>query len=89
MEIKRVILRTRQPIGDGDPGRCEIGFYRIENGMVVMCDDEGRSTGKRLALGPDDNPEQVARKLLREGWLKRRGDGDFNRPLVYEKFGVA
>jgi hypothetical protein len=88
MEIKQVILRTRQPAGD-DPGRCEIGFYKVEKNMVVMTDAEGRPTGKRLALGPGDDPERIARRLMRESWLKRSRDGDFNRPLAYPAIGLA
>jgi hypothetical protein len=88
MEIKQIILRTRQPVGD-DPGRCELGFYHVTNGMLVMCDAEGRPTGKRLALGSSDDPEGVARRLMRESWLKRTAGGDFNRPLAYQRTGVA
>ncbi len=88
MEIKHVIITTQQPRGD-DPGACEIGHYKVENGMVVMYDEDGRKTGKRYALSPGDDPDKVAGRLLRESWLKRGGEKDFNRPLVYPRSGVA
>jgi hypothetical protein len=87
-EIKAVIITTKQPRGD-DPGACEIGHYTVANGMVVMCDEDGRKTGKRLALGPGDDPDKVAGRLLREQWLRRGGESDFNRPLIYPRSGVA
>jgi hypothetical protein len=87
--IRSVWITTRQPQGDGDPGRCEIGFYKIEKGVVVMCDEDGHSTGKRLALGPGDDPDRVAKRLTREQWLRRGGESDFNRPLNYSRHGVA
>jgi hypothetical protein len=89
MEIKRVVVITKQPMGDGDPGRCEIGFYKIEKDMVVMCDEAGRSTGKRLALAPGDDPDRVAKRLTRESWLKRGGESDFNRPIRYPQSRLA
>ncbi|MFY9953780.1 hypothetical protein [Bradyrhizobium sp.] len=88
-EIKQVTITTRQPIGDGDPGRVEIGFYKITKSMIAMCDEDGRPTGKRLALGPGDDPKRIASKLLREQSLRRGGESDFNRPLNYPRSGVA
>jgi hypothetical protein len=89
MEIKQVIITTAQPIRDGDAGRCEIGFYKIEKGFVIMTDETGRATGKRLALGAGDSAERVAARLLREQWLRRGGESDFNRPLSYPRAGIA
>ena len=88
-DVKQIILRTQQPLGDDDPGRCEIGFYKVENAMVVLCDDEGRPTGKRLALGPDDDPGRIAHRLLREGWLKSAGTSNFGRPIGAVPRGIA
>jgi hypothetical protein len=79
--IKAVIITTQQPRGD-DPGACEIGYYKVENGFVLMCDENGRATGKKCQLIGED-AHRVAGRLLRETWAKRTGTSDFNRPLVY------
>jgi hypothetical protein len=81
-EIRQITITTASPLGDS-PGAVEIGFYRIDNDMVVMCDEAGRSTGKRLAIGSGDNPALIAARLLRDRWLQRCRDGDFNRKIVY------
>jgi hypothetical protein len=86
--IKSVIITTAAPRGN-DPGSCEIGFYTVAKGIVVMCTEEGRPTGKRLALGPGDDPDKVAGRLLRESWLKRGGENNFNRQIIYPRSGVA
>jgi hypothetical protein len=85
--IKQVIIITHHPVGDEDPGRVAIGFYQVINGMAVMCTEDGRPTGKRLAAG--DDPDKVAKRLTREAWLRRGGESDFNRPLVYGPSRVA
>ena len=71
------------------PARLKSAFYKIENGFVVMCDEAGRSTGKRLALGPGDDAHRIAGRLTREARLKRIGDGDFNRQITYGPSGVG
>jgi hypothetical protein len=89
MEIRHVII-TIKPPNDRDPvGACEIGFYQVENGMVLMCTEEGKPTGKKVRLGPGDDPEKVAGRLTREAWLRRGGESDFNRRLNYPRSGVA
>jgi len=38
-------------------------------------------------LTATDNPQVIAYRLTREAWLKRGGENDFNRPLVYGPSG--
>jgi hypothetical protein len=83
-EIKSTIISTARPTDRDPAGACEIGHYKVENGFVLMCSEDGKPTGRRLALNSGDNPERVAAKMLREQWLRRGGESDFNRPLHYE-----
>jgi hypothetical protein len=83
--IKAVIITTQRPRGD-DPGACEIGYYRVENGFVLMCDENGRLTGRKERLIGED-AQKVAGRLLREAWLKRASESDFNRVVSYPKTG--
>jgi hypothetical protein len=83
--IKAVIITT-QPARGNDPGACEIGYYKVENGFVVMCDENGRATGRKERLIGED-AQKVAGRLLREAWSKRATESDFNRPLVYSERG--
>jgi hypothetical protein len=83
--IKAVIITTKAPRGN-DPGACEIGHYKVENGFVLMCDENGRLTGKKRQLIGED-AHAVAGRLLREAWLKRASESDFNRPLNFRKTG--
>ena len=83
--IESVAITTRPPRGDGDPGACEIGHYKVDNGFVVMCNAEGRPTGKKQRLRHDDDAHQIAGRLTREAWLRRAPESDFNRPLVYRR----
>jgi hypothetical protein len=83
--IKSVIITTQPPRGD-DPGGCEIGFYRVENGFVLMCDENGRLTGRKERLIGED-AQKVAGRLLREAWLKRADTSDFNRVIEYADRG--
>jgi hypothetical protein len=80
--IKAVIITTQPPRGD-NPGACEIGHYKVENGFVIMCNEDGRPTGKKCQLIGED-AHAVAGRLLREAWAK--GTSDFNRP-TYRKPG--
>jgi hypothetical protein len=85
MTIKAVIITTQRPRGD-DPGACEIAYYTVADGFVVMCSEDGKPTGKKERLIGED-AQKVAGRLLREAWLKRASESDFNRPLVYTERG--
>jgi hypothetical protein len=86
MEIKAVWITTRPPRGD-DPGACEIGHYKVENDMVVMCREDGRPTGKKVRLAPGDDAQKIAGRLTRESFLRREPESAFNRPLNYAATG--
>jgi hypothetical protein len=85
-EIKTVWVQTAAP-RDGDAGGCEAGFYSVADGVVTMCDQDGRPNGKTWLLGPGDDPHKIAGRLTRAAWAGRTRD--FNRPLYYSKSGVC
>jgi hypothetical protein len=88
-EIKSVWVQTRQPRNSEDPGAVEIGHYFVADGVVTMCDEKGKPSGKECRLGPDDDAHRSARRLMLEMWTKKRGEGDFNRPLHYSADWMA
>ena len=72
---------------DGDAGACAVGGYYVADGVVVMCNEIGKPTGKTYRLGPGDNERQIASRLTLQAWRSRTPD--FNRPLNYQPLGVA
>ena len=71
MTIKAVIITTQPPRGD-NPGACEIGHYKVEDGFVIMCSEDGRATGKKCQLIGED-AHAVAGRLLREAGSRGLG----------------
>jgi hypothetical protein len=69
-----------------DPGAAEPVFYFVEDGILSMCDENGKPTGKGTALGPDNDPRRVAGRLKLAALNERP---DFNRRLNYQPLGVA
>ena len=88
-EIKCVWFQTRAPQDSEDVGAVEAGHYWVADGVLSMCDETGKPTGKEYQLGPDDDARQIAGRLAREAWVKARGESDFNRPLSYQPFGIV
>jgi hypothetical protein len=56
--------------------------------VLTMCNEDGKSTGKTVKLQPEDDPRLVASRLLRKEMLKQPRS-DFNRRIIYQKYGVA
>jgi hypothetical protein len=71
---------------ENDPGEVARGFYKVENDVVMLLDQDGHSTGASQRLGPDDDAHRIAQRLLLKSRPKREG---FNRQLRYERSGVA
>jgi hypothetical protein len=84
--IKRTFITTVIPKGN-DPGAIEEAWYRVENGMVVMCSETGKPTGQKARS--EENPERTAMRLLREAVAKRKGESNFNRQIVYPPWNRA
>src|SRR5262249_61537136 len=62
-------ITTRRPHGAADAGECAAIHYVVADGVVKVTDQDGNllrySDGEpcKQALGPDDNPKQIAQRL--------------------------
>ena len=83
--IKTVCPQTRAP-RNGDAGECAIGFYSVSDSVLTMHDEAGKPR-KTYRLGPNDDERLIASRLTLEAW--RAATPDFNRPLNYQRSGVA
>ena len=82
MTEAKKITATIAPIRDErDFGTVIFGSYKVEGGQVHVADQDGRSLGS-LPVGPDDDVEAVARRLLRE---KTAANSDFFGRINYRK----
>jgi hypothetical protein len=85
---KSACPQKRRPF-NGDAGACTIGYYLVTDGVLKMCHENGRPTGKIYRLEPGDNERVIAARLTLEAWRRTANQSDFNRTLNYEKYGVA
>jgi hypothetical protein len=83
-DIKAVSVQTAAPLGSS-PGAITVGYYSVQDDVVVMHDESGKPTGKRMPAGED--PRQVAYLITQESW--KADKPDFNRPLNYQPLGIA
>jgi hypothetical protein len=102
-EVKSVTITLRRPLGPGDCGLCEIGFFTHVDGVVSLTDESGvplrrGSTVTTRTKGKDtptwsapagDDPRAVAGRLLQQKFSSVKSGSDFWRPLRYEKIGIA
>jgi hypothetical protein len=84
--IRTVSVQTAAPFG-GSPGAITVGYYSVQDDVVVMHDEAGILTGKRQHLRAGEDPRGVAYRLARESWQAKTPD--FNRALNYRPAGVA
>jgi len=83
-ETKRVIA-TIAPRDERDCGIVFEGSYKVQFGQVHVYSADGKSLGS-LPVGPDDDVESVARKLLRD---KLGGNfSDFYGTIRYPKLSI-
>jgi hypothetical protein len=88
---KRVVsfwVQTGAPVDESDPGSAEMCSYYVEDGMLYVCDENGKSKDKGHPIGPNDNPRTIASRLWRAD-REQDSDSDFNRRLVYRPLGIA
>ena len=85
-DIMTVPVQTAAPFGSS-PGAITVGYYSVQDEVVVMHDQDGKPTGKREQLAAGQDPRQVAWRLTRESWQAKTPD--FNRPLNYPSTGVV
>jgi hypothetical protein len=91
-EIKSVIVTTANPIGRGDLGQCEEGFYVVEGDVLTMVTATGEPLrgvmGERITarLTSGEEARGVAKRLTLGQWRSSGGErSDFHRPLRYSK----
>ena len=85
--IKMVTYQTRECV-EGDAGEVARAFYTVTDGVLRMCSEDGKPTGKSHKLGPNDSERRIAHRLLRQEMTKAPRS-DFHRLLRYQKFGGA
>ena len=101
MEIKPVTVHLRRPEGS-DPGQVSFGFYVVENGRIIMVDEDGapilnEANGEKYTykIEDGDNVPGIAGQLTLEIRQMMRGENapgavsGFNRQLDYPKSGLA
>src|SRR3954451_1037016 len=82
LEIKLVWFQTAAP-HNRNQGAVEAAYYSVANGMLTICDQNGRPTGNEYVLVSGADARRVAGRLAREAWVKATGTSDFNRPLHF------
>jgi hypothetical protein len=92
MEIFQVYAQVASRT-DGDRGRVTEGWYRVEDGLVMMCDPEGIPLrdveGQKIThkLAENERPQQVAARLTLKIYRSLRDDAaDFNRSLTVRSY---
>jgi hypothetical protein len=74
-----VWVQVRPPDPErNDPGEIAEGTFVVSGDLIAVDDNEGRPVATRM-LQPGEDPEAVAKRLLRE----RHGKNAFFGPLTY------
>lgn len=87
-EVKVAWFQTAAP-RDGDCGTVEAAHYFVVDGVVTLCDERGKSSGRTAVLAENDDPRMVAARMGRAAWLLSSPGSDFNRRLNYRPLGIA
>ena len=87
-EIKHTWFQIRPP-KNGDLGMVEAAHYFVVDGVLTICDETGKPSGRKYFLAPDDDARLIAARLAKEVYLKASKYSDFNRPLHYQPLGIA
>jgi hypothetical protein len=71
--VQEVIVSVR-PSNDrtGDPGEAAIGWYFVQDGVLTMCDENGKATGETELVTEGTNVEVVAARLTKWRWASAR-----------------
>jgi hypothetical protein len=82
--VQEIIVSVR-PANErtGDPGEAAISWYFVQDGMLTMCDENGKPLGdKETAAVTAENARAVAVQMTRRRWSESRAS-DFDGPLTY------
>ncbi len=87
-KVQEVIVTVRQS-DDSDPGEVAIGHYVVEDGQLLLTDENGLALegAKAVALENPEAARSVAANLTQKRWRETRGG--FNRRLDYRPLGIA
>jgi hypothetical protein len=96
-DVRSVIVGTRNPLGEGDTGSAEQGWYVVEGDTLTLTTADGvplrdERTGQRIVhhLLPNENAKGVAKNLTLRRWrASQPDDNGFNRPIRYSNAGIA
>jgi len=86
-EVRPLWVQMAAPTCPEDLGAAEPVFYFVEDGLLTICDEAGRITGKSVRLGQSDDPPLIAGRLKRAALALTHSD--FNRRLNYQPLGIA
>jgi hypothetical protein len=59
MPNTKMVSPQTAPCRHGDAGSCAIGFYFVEDGVLRMCSEDGRPSGKPYRPRPEDNERML------------------------------
>jgi len=81
-EVKSFVCVVAQPSGaPGDLGETVDCHYVVDDGVLWLCDEHGKTGEKSHVLAPGEEPRRVASRLRRAAWQSEPGRSAFNRPL--------
>jgi hypothetical protein len=90
-ELKEIVVMIEPPIGNS-PGVVSYGRYAIEDGKIVMYDEDGDPMADRRGnryereLVEGIAPDQIAAQLTKKIRHDLGGDKNgFNRPLIFPR----
>jgi hypothetical protein len=93
--VQTLCITTRRPRDESDPGEAAIIHYTADEHEVRITDKDGHllryeHSGEpcKQALGPGDNPRQIAARLGLRYHNRIYGDREsgFNAPITYKKW---
>jgi hypothetical protein len=66
-------------------------FSQTNDGSLQMCREDGKPIGYKVKLGPDDRPQRIAGRIVKEQWAKKAKENgnSFNRQIVYPPWNPA
>ena len=82
MTIHHLVIPVANASRGNPTGAAVAGWYRVENGAVVICTEDGMPAGDKRKIGEGETARVVAARLLKREWEdKRDWKSDFHRPL--------
>lgn len=80
-EYRSLSVIVRSPSGaKGDTGEIAEGQYKVEDGYVLLNKFKDSGVAYQAALGDDDDPTAVAKRLLKSWWQAQDVSGGSLQP---------